>query len=88
MPFATDGLPHLALSDWPVSGVALALSRDGLFVVDAELKSHRVMGGELIQLGWLQFSNGTNPSTGEMVLTNNSGLFLAVDSKRSPGVCP
>ncbi|MCK9915122.1 hypothetical protein MXD81_38775 [Microbacteriaceae bacterium K1510] len=87
MPFSTEGLPHFGLVDWPESGVALALSRDGLFALDADLKPYRVSGGEMIQLGWLPFANGTNPGTGEMVLTNASGLFLAIDSKRSPGVC-
>lgn len=88
MIFPTDGLPPVALVDWPESNVALALSRDGLFALDTDLKAHRVVNGENIRLGWLPFNNGANPATGEMVLTNVTGLFLAVDARRSPSVCP
>ncbi len=68
-----------AIADWSNSGVALISSRAGLFTLDANLNAVRVPGGNQIGPGWLGFSEGTNPSTGEMVLTGQGGLFLAVD---------
>ena len=87
MPFATRGLPQAALKDWPESKVALISTRDGLFVLDDNLKASRVTNGNLVGLSFLDFANGTNPGTGEMVLTAERGLYLAIDSSRSPESC-
>jgi hypothetical protein len=87
MPFPTEGLPQPALKDWPESGVALVSTREGLFTLDADLNASPVESGNLIGLGWLDAANGTNPGTGDMVLTGSRGLFLAVDGRRSPDVC-
>jgi hypothetical protein len=87
MPFPTNGLPQAALKDWPESKVALISTRDGLFVLDANLQASPVTNGKLVDLSFLGFANGTNPGTGEMVLTAKRSLYLAVDSLRSPEAC-
>lgn len=87
MPFPTRGLPQAAVKDWPESKVALISTRDGLFVLDDNLQASPVTNDNLVDLGFLGFANGTNPSTGEMVLTAERGLYLAVDSLRSPEAC-
>jgi hypothetical protein len=87
MPFPTDGLPEPEVADWPESAAALVATRNGLFALDADLNAIQVSGGDQIGLGWLGFANGTNPGTGEMVLTGSRGLFLAVDARRSPDTC-
>lgn len=87
MPFSTSGLPSPQLWDWAESGVAVASTHQGLFVLDAHLNASRVSGGEIMGLGWLPFANGTNPGTGDLVLTAKRGVFLAVDSLRNPDGC-
>lgn len=83
MPFPVEGLPMAEIADWPESAVALVSTRAGLFSLDANLNATPVAGGDHIGLGWLGFSNGANPATGEMILTGRYGLFLAVDSQHS-----
>jgi hypothetical protein len=88
VPFPADGLPMPAIADWPESGVALVSTHAGLFSLDANLEVAPIPGGSQIGLGWLEFSNGTNPSTGEMILTGQGGVFLAVDSQHGrDGTC-
>ncbi len=87
MPFPTRGLPQATVKDWPESKVALISTRDGLFVLDETLQASPVSNGKLVELNFLGFANGTNPGTGEMVLTAKRGLYLAVDSLRSPEAC-
>jgi hypothetical protein len=87
MPFPTDGLPQVTLKDWPESRVALISTRDGLFVLDDNLNASAMSGGDLIRLTFLDFANGTNPGTGETALNDERGLYLAVDSLRSPEPC-
>ena len=87
MPFPTRGLPQVTLKDWPESSVALISTRDGVFVLDDNLNASAVSDGDLIRLTFLDFANGTNPGTGEMVLNDERGLYLAVDSLRSPEAC-
>jgi hypothetical protein len=83
MPFPVEGLPMPDIADWPESGVALVSTRAGVFSLDADLNAKPAAGGDQIGLGWLRFSNGTNPATGEMILLGRGGFFLAVDSQRS-----
>ncbi|MEK9278066.1 hypothetical protein MTR72_00220 [Bradyrhizobium sp. ISRA442] len=83
MPFPVEGLPMAEIADWPESAVALVSTRAGLFSLDANLNATPVAGGDHIGLGWLGFSKGANPATGEMILTGRYGLFLAVDSQHS-----
>jgi hypothetical protein len=83
MPFPVEGLPVPDIADWPESGVALVSTQAGVFSLEANLNAKPVAGGDQIGLGWLRFSNGTNPATGEMIMTGRGGLFLAVDSHRS-----
>ena len=83
MPFAVTGLPQPALADWPSAGVALISTRDGVFALDANLTAMPIPGGDRVGLEWLDFSVGVNPGTGEMVLMSRSGLFVAVDARRS-----
>jgi hypothetical protein len=78
MPFATDGLPILELADWPEAGVALVSTRNGIYALDRGMKAVPVPGGDRIKLGYLDFAVGTNPGTGEMVLSDPASLFLAV----------
>jgi hypothetical protein len=85
VPFPAEGLPMPAIADWLESDVALVSTRAGLFSLDANLDAAPIPGGNQIGLGWLGFSSGTNPSTGEIILTGQGGLFLAVDSQRGRG---
>jgi hypothetical protein len=78
MPFAATGLPKPVFADWPAAGVALASSKDGIFAMDKGLKVAPVQGGDRVGFGWLDFSNGINLTTGDMILTGRRGLFLAV----------
>jgi hypothetical protein len=71
------------LADWPSAGVALISTRDGVFALDANLTAMPIPGGDRVGLEWLDFSVGVNPGTGEMVLMSRSGLFVAVDGRRS-----
>lgn len=78
MPFPMIGLPAFQIADWPEAGVALASTRTGIYALDRDLNATPVPGGDRIGPTYLEFSVGTNPGTGEMVLSGSAGLFLAV----------
>lgn len=84
-PFSTERPFMQTIADWPDSGVALIATRSGLFSLDADLAAKPVPGGAALETSSSIQSpfTGIDPSTGEMVLTGQHALFLAVDTKRS-----
>lgn len=83
MPFPTGGLPGVSLIDWPQSGVAVASTAAGIFVIDQNLNAEVVQGAEWISHGWHNPKIATIAATGELVLASKQGLFLAADRTRS-----
>ncbi len=85
-----DSLPEAKLLDWPRAGVALIVTRDGIFALDADLKANPVTHGDQVRLGPLSVSTGFVEATGEPVLSGRQGLFMAVDRLSDSGkdACP
>lgn len=83
LPFDTSGWPEPSFADWPESGVAILSTVNGVFALDANLQVLSVAGGERIGTQPLDFPVGVNPSSGEMVINGERGLFLLVDSHRT-----
>jgi hypothetical protein len=81
MPFPTDSYPLTQLVDWPKAGTALAATKFGVFVLDQNLNARPILGGDRLELGWLDFNHGEIFETGELILSGHSGVFLAVDGR-------
>jgi hypothetical protein len=81
MPFPTDTYPLTQLVDWPKAGTALAATKFGVFVLDQSLNARPILGGDRLELGWLDFNHGEMFETGELILSGHSGIFLAVDGR-------
>lgn len=86
MPFPANGAyPKPQLADWPKAGVALVLTRLGLFVLNRDLSARPILGGDQIGLGGLDFAQGEMAATGDLILSARNGIFLAVDGNKDAG---
>jgi hypothetical protein len=89
MPFPTDGIyPKPQLAEWHNAGVVLASTKLGIFVLDRELDARPIPGGDQVDLGGLDFAHGEMASTGDLVLSGDRSVFLAVSGKgQGSAVC-
>ncbi|KKJ78769.1 hypothetical protein WH95_01495 [Kiloniella litopenaei] len=79
--FDIDGAYDLKFINWPVAGVDLILSKEGLYVLDQNLELSPVVGGNYMGRPNVQSFVGSHPVLGDVILSTSKGLFAVVDKE-------